>query len=57
MGELAAQMLLDRIAEPKGPRRESVLEPKLVIRASSGKPLNDKPLHHRARPLRRNAGT
>lgn len=39
MGELAAQMLLERIADPKAPRRDAVLEPKLVVRASSGKPL------------------
>ena len=51
MGELAAQMLLDRIADHKAPRRETVLEPKLVVRASSGQPIND-----RARPTRRSAG-
>jgi len=51
MGELAAQMLLDRIADHKAPRRETVLEPKLVVRASSGQPIND-----RARPMRRSAG-
>ena len=35
MGELAAQMLLERIADHRAPRREIVLEPKLTVRASS----------------------
>ncbi len=47
MGELAAQMLLERIADHKAPRREVVLEPKLIVRASSGPPL-----HERAHPPR-----
>ena len=38
MGELAAQMLLDRIADHRVPHRAAVLEPRLVIRASSGSP-------------------
>jgi LacI family transcriptional regulator len=42
MGELAAQMLLERIANPRAPRRDAVLEPKLVVRASSGRPLGER---------------
>lgn len=52
MGELAAQMLLKRIANHSARRREIVLEPKLVVRASSGPPLNE-----RARPAREPATT
>jgi LacI family transcriptional regulator len=36
MGEVAARMLLERIADHKAPRREIVLGPKLAVRASSG---------------------
>ncbi len=36
MGEVAARMLLERIADHDAPRREIVLEPKLAVRASSG---------------------
>jgi LacI family transcriptional regulator len=36
MGEVAARMLLERIADRHAGRREIVLEPKLVVRASSG---------------------
>ncbi len=36
MGEVAARMLLERIADRHAKRREIVLEPKLVVRASSG---------------------
>ena len=36
MGELAARMLMHRIADHGARRREVVLEPKLVVRASSG---------------------
>lgn len=38
MGEAAAQLLLQRIAEPDAPRREIVLRPRLVVRSSSGAP-------------------
>jgi LacI family transcriptional regulator, galactose operon repressor len=38
MGELAAQMLLARIADHRAPRRRVVLKPKLTVRASSGNP-------------------
>jgi LacI family transcriptional regulator len=38
MGEAAVQLLLERIADHNAPRREMVLEPKLVVRASSGSP-------------------
>lgn len=41
MGELAAQMLLERIADHRAPHREVVLEPKLVVRASSGSPRHE----------------
>jgi LacI family transcriptional regulator len=46
MGEAAAQLLLERISNHNAPRREIVLKPKLVVRASSGKPLrkNTQPL-------------
>lgn len=37
MGDVAARMLLDRIANHGAKRRTVVLEPKLVVRASSGK--------------------
>lgn len=37
MGEVAARMLMERIADRHAKRREIVLEPKLVVRASSGK--------------------
>lgn len=36
MGDAAVQLLLARIAEPGAPARSVVLEPKLVVRASSG---------------------
>jgi LacI family transcriptional regulator len=38
MGEAAAQLLLERIADHAAPRREIVLEPQLAVRASSGGP-------------------
>jgi LacI family transcriptional regulator len=37
MGEVAARMLMERIADHGARRRDVVLEPKLVVRASSGK--------------------
>lgn len=36
MGDSAVQLLLARIADPESPPRSVVLEPKLVVRASSG---------------------
>ena len=36
MGEAAAELLLDRIADLTTPRREVVLQPELVVRESSG---------------------
>ncbi len=39
MGENAAQLLLHRIADFDAPPRRLILEPKLVVRASSGLPL------------------
>ncbi|MDO9413928.1 MAG: LacI family DNA-binding transcriptional regulator [Pseudolabrys sp.] len=36
MGDVAARMLMERIADHGAKRREIVLEPKLVVRASSG---------------------
>lgn len=36
MGEAAAQLLLDRIADLAAPRREVVLPPELILRQSSG---------------------
>lgn len=36
MGDAAAKLLLDRIAEPQAPRRRVVLQPRLVVRDSSG---------------------
>src|SRR5208282_2767731 len=36
MGEAAAQLLLDRMADLSAPRREVVLQPELVVRESSG---------------------
>jgi LacI family transcriptional regulator len=45
MGDAAVQLLLQRMVQPEAPRREVVLEPKLVVRASSGGPR-----HTRARP-------
>lgn len=38
MGEAAARLLLERIADHDAPPRDIVLEPKLVVRASSGGP-------------------
>jgi LacI family transcriptional regulator len=38
MGEAAADLLLDRVARPETPRREVVLQPELIARASSGYP-------------------
>jgi LacI family transcriptional regulator len=49
MGEAAVQLLLRRLAEPDAPVQNIVLEPKLVVRASSGS-LPD--LAPRARPER-----
>jgi LacI family transcriptional regulator len=36
MGEAAADLLVRRIGNLRAPRREIVLEPKLVVRQSSG---------------------
>ena len=36
MGEAAAELLLRRVSDIRAPRREIVLEPKLVVRDSSG---------------------
>ncbi|MFI5020324.1 MAG: LacI family DNA-binding transcriptional regulator [Alphaproteobacteria bacterium] len=47
MGEAAAQLLLDRMADLSAPRREVVLQPELVVRESSGgarKPQSKRPL-------------
>jgi LacI family transcriptional regulator len=38
LGEAAAEQLLRRIADPKGPRQRIVVPPRLVTRASSGPP-------------------
>ncbi len=38
MGEAAVRLLLQRIADPDAPRSEIALEPRLVVRASSGGP-------------------
>lgn len=38
MGDAAVQLLLQRMVDPDAERREVVLEPKLVLRASSGAP-------------------
>ena len=38
IGEAAAQLLLDRMADMEAPRREVVLQPSLVVRESSGPP-------------------
>jgi LacI family transcriptional regulator len=48
MGEAAAQLLLQRIADHDAPRREVVLEPRLVVRASSGGPRHTRPRPQRA---------
>jgi len=36
MGEAAARLLVERSADFSLPRRQVILEPKLVVRASSG---------------------
>ena len=36
MGEAAARLLIERGADPGRPRRQVVLQPKLIVRASSG---------------------
>jgi LacI family transcriptional regulator len=36
MGEAAARLLIERSADPGRPRRQVVLQPKLIVRASSG---------------------
>ena len=38
MGNQAARLLLDAIADPAGRRERVVLEPVLVVRGSTGKP-------------------
>lgn len=43
MGDAAVQLLLARIAEPDAPARSVVLEPKLIVRASSGERQPDHP--------------
>jgi LacI family transcriptional regulator len=50
MGEAAAQLLLDRIADLSAPRREVVLQPELVLRESSGGPRRK---GERSKPSRR----
>jgi LacI family transcriptional regulator len=40
LGEMAAELLLDRIAHPKEPSRKLILRPRLVIRESCGSSLS-----------------
>ena len=37
MGELAAKMLMDRIANPQLPRRTEVVQPRLILKGSEKK--------------------
>ena len=40
IGEVAAELLLDRIAHPNRSSRKLILRPRLIVRESSGRPLS-----------------
>ena len=40
IGEVAAELLLDRIAHPRQPNRKLILRPRLIVRESCGRALS-----------------